>query len=144
MQKMAKKRPGSQSQGSHKRKRVVAVDLFCGAGGKTHGFLKGGIEVVAGVDVDPTCKHPYEHNNSPAKFVEKSVADLTADEIASWYPAGCTRVLIGCAPCQPFSIYSYRYGAADGKRRSRDKRWGLLHAFRDLVAKLLPDIVAVE
>lgn len=126
-------------------KRIVAVDLFCGAGGKTHGFLREGLEVAVGVDIDPSCRFPYEHNNVPARFVQKSVADLTPDEVAEWYPAGCTRVLIGCAPCQPFSIYNYRYGAADRRKRSsRDKRWGLLHAFRDLVNALRPEIVTVE
>jgi DNA (cytosine-5)-methyltransferase 1 len=139
------KNMGNLSKGRRKRAgRVVAVDLFCGAGGKTHGFLRGGIEVAAGVDVDPTCRFPYEHNNAPASFFEKSVADLTVEEVASWYPSGSTRVLIGCAPCQPFSIYSYRYGAGDGRKQRHDKRWGLLHAFRDLVAGLLPEIVTVE
>jgi DNA (cytosine-5)-methyltransferase 1 len=138
------KRRGTQSSKPRHEERIVAVDLFCGAGGKTHGFLRGGIEVATGVDIDPTCRFPYEHNNPPARFVEKSVADLTPDEVAGWYPKGCTRVLIGCAPCQPFSIYNYRYGAADGKKRSRDKRWGLLHAFRGLVDVLQPDIVTVE
>lgn len=137
-------RPAANLPESRLENRIVAVDLFCGAGGKTHGFLRGGIEVAVGVDTDPTCRFPYEHNNAPAKFVEKSVAKLTPDEVAAWYPAGCTRVLIGCTPCQPFSIYSYRYGAADGKRRSRDKRWGLLHSFRALVEAITPDIVAVE
>ena len=125
-------------------RRVVAVDLFCGAGGKTRGFLQAGLEVVAGVDIDPTCRFPYVANNAPAKFVQKSVSDLTCEEVARWYPKGAIRVLIGCTPCQPFSRYSYRYGAADKERRSLDKRWGLLHAFRSLVDGLLPDIVTVE
>lgn len=125
-------------------RRIVAVDLFCGAGGKTQGFLRGGIEVAVGVDNDPTCRFPYEHNNQPVRFVEKSVADLTPEEVATWYPAGCTRVLIGCTPCQPFSNYSFRYGGADLEKRGEDKRWGLLHAFRTLVDGLLPDIVTVE
>ncbi len=124
--------------------RVVAVDLFCGAGGKTHGFLRGGIEVVAGVDTDQACQFPFEHNNAPGKFIKKNVADLTSEEVSAWYPRGCTRVLIGCAPCQPFSLYSYyRYAPANG-RRSTDRRWGLLHAFRRLVTEMRPEIVAVE
>jgi len=125
-------------------RKIAAVDLFCGAGGKTHGFLRGGIEVVAGVDTDPTCRFPYEFNNNPAIFVEKSVDALSCREVAGWYPPGVVRVLIGCAPCQPFSTYNYRYGGANSKIRSRDKRWGLLHAFRDLVSGFLPEIVTVE
>lgn len=125
-------------------RRIAAIDLFCGAGGKTHGFLKGGIEVVAGIDIDPTCRFPYEHNNRPAAFLEMDVAQLKASDLSALYPRKSTRILIGCTPCQPFSTYSYRYGAAEVKKRSRDKRWGLLHAFRRLVNDLLPEIVTIE
>jgi len=38
----------------HKTK-LKAIDLFCEAGGLTHGLIKSGIPVVAGFDVDETC-----------------------------------------------------------------------------------------
>jgi DNA (cytosine-5)-methyltransferase 1 len=120
------------------------VDLFCGAGGKTHGFLRAGIKVSVGVDIDPTCRFPYEHNNSGARFIEKSVAELTPKEVAGWYPRGCTRVLIGCAPCQPFSTYAFRYGGAHPGTHGRDKRWSLLHSFRSIVDAVRPEIVTIE
>ena len=44
-------------------KSLSYIDLFCGAGGLTHGLTLEGIDVVAGVDVDPACRHPYEKNN---------------------------------------------------------------------------------
>ena len=37
---------------------IACVDLFCGLGGLTHGLIKGGIRVIAGVDVDPQCCFP--------------------------------------------------------------------------------------
>ena len=52
----------SESQG------IKCVDLFCGAGGLTHGFVMEGLNVVAGIDLDAACKYPYEENNS-AKFL---------------------------------------------------------------------------
>lgn len=51
---------------------VAAVDLFCGAGGLTHGLERAGVKVHVGIDLDPSCKYAYEHNNS-ARFVGKSV-----------------------------------------------------------------------
>ena len=39
------------------------IDLFCGVGGLTHGLLDAGLNVIAGFDIDPTCKYTYEHNN---------------------------------------------------------------------------------
>ncbi len=31
---------------------VKAIDLFCGAGGLTHGLIKSGINVIAGYDIE--------------------------------------------------------------------------------------------
>ena len=42
---------------------VAAVDIFCGIGGLTHGLIKAGIPVVAGIDIDQTCKYAFEKNN---------------------------------------------------------------------------------
>ena len=45
------------------KKAISCVDLFCGVGGLTNGLIKGGIQVVAGIDLDPDCRFPYESNN---------------------------------------------------------------------------------
>ena len=44
-------------------KSLSAIDLFCGAGGLTHGLIKSGIPVIAGFDVDETCRYAFEKNN---------------------------------------------------------------------------------
>ena len=85
--------------------KITAVDLFCGVGGLTHGLVRGGIKVAAGVDIDPACRFPFEANNSAA-FIERDVADLKTEELDSLYGSGTLRLLAGCAPCQPFSTYS--------------------------------------
>ncbi len=56
---------------------VACIDLFCGAGGLTHGLISEGLNVVAGVDVDDACRHPFETNNS-ANFILKDVSRLLA------------------------------------------------------------------
>jgi site-specific DNA-cytosine methylase len=55
---------------------ISAIDLFCGAGGLTYSFEKAGLPVKVGYDIDPTCKFPYEHNNS-AKFVIRDVGCIS-------------------------------------------------------------------
>lgn len=117
---------------------VVAVDLFCGAGGLTRGLLDAGVKVAVGYDIDPACEHPYEHNNSPAKFQKRSVAELTGKELTTWYPKNSCRVLVGCAPCQPFSKYT------QGLDARADEKWPLLHEFARLVREVGPDIVSME
>lgn len=37
-------------------RKIVTIDLFCGAGGLTRGFLEAGIQVLAGIDVDSNAK----------------------------------------------------------------------------------------
>ena len=59
---------------------IKAVDLFCGVGGLTHGLVREGIDVMAGIDIDPACRYPYEKNNS-ASFLEQDVKDVTANSL---------------------------------------------------------------
>ena len=119
-------------------KPIVAIDLFCGVGGLTRGLLNAGIEVVAGYDIDESCKYAYEHNNKPAKFITKSVADITKADLEQHYPQDAYRVLAGCAPCQPFSKYT------QGNDTSKDEKWGLLYHFGRSIEELQPDIVSME
>jgi DNA (cytosine-5)-methyltransferase 1 len=76
---------------------VVCVDLFCGAGGLTHGLLSAGVRVAAGVDFDDACEHPYIANHKDVAFHKYDVAELEASEVESWFGDGAVRVLAGCA-----------------------------------------------
>lgn len=123
--------------GIEKQKRISAVDLFCGAGGLAYGLVKEGIEVVAGVDVDENSRYPFE-KNCGAKFILKDIRELSQDFLPSLYPKGNIRLLVGCAPCQPFSTYN------QGKRNRRDEKWGLLYNFSDMIEAIRPEIVSME
>ena len=46
----------------------AVIDLFCGIGGLTKGLELSGLNVVAGIDIDKSCRFAYEHNNR-AKFI---------------------------------------------------------------------------
>lgn len=126
---------------------VVCVDLFCGAGGLTHGLIEAGVKVVAGVDSDAACRHPYEANNEGTVFHQTDIAKLKASTLNSWFGQAQVRVLAGCAPCQPFSSYALRYQKeSDGSRVEDDHRWRLLQHFGRLVDEMCPrpDIVTME
>lgn len=119
-------------------KKISCVDLFCGAGGLTHGFVLEGLPVVAGIDLDPACRFPYEANNQ-AKFLERDISKVTVDELKGLFADADTTVLAGCAPCQPFSTYAQRY-ELDGK----DGKWGLLYEFARLAEGARPDVITME
>lgn len=116
---------------------IACVDLFCGAGGLTHGFVMEGVPVVAGVDLDSACEYPYEANND-ARFIQRDVSTLTAREINALFGDAAIKILAGCAPCQPFSTYAQRYD------EQRDDKWGLLYEFSRLAKSSRPDIITME
>jgi DNA (cytosine-5)-methyltransferase 1 len=53
-----------------------AIDFFCGGGGMTCGLRQAGINVIAGVDIDPQCKETYEANNPNSIFIEANIKEL--------------------------------------------------------------------
>lgn len=116
---------------------VSAVDVFCGVGGLTHGMLKEGINVAAGVDIDAKCRYPYEQNNA-CYFVEEDIVKLSGFEVATFFPANHTKILVGCAPCQPFSNY------ARSKKDRELHKWGLLSAFGRIIREADVDVVSME
>ncbi|MBN2157903.1 MAG: DNA cytosine methyltransferase [Spirochaetes bacterium] len=116
--------------------KVIAVDLFCGAGGLTYGLRKSGIDVQLGVDIDKKCEYPYTANND-SKFLLKSVESLKKKDIEKYFKGNNLRLIAGCAPCQTFSTYNQKATPKDG-------RWWLLLHFSKLVARILPDLVTME
>jgi DNA (cytosine-5)-methyltransferase 1 len=119
-------------------KTVSCVDLFCGAGGLTHGFILEGLPVIAGIDMDPACRFPYEANNN-ARFVEQDISKISVTELEDLFGDAGLKILAGCAPCQPFSTYAQRY-ELDGK----DGKWGLLYHFARLAEGIIPDVITME
>jgi len=116
--------------------KISAVDLFCGAGGLTHGLLRAGIRVEAGIDVDPAAKHAYERNNAGARFMKWDVGKKNTPSVENLFANGKYRLLAGCAPCQPFSKLT------NGAKRHRS--WDLLNNFGRFVAGILPELVTME
>lgn len=118
-------------------KRVNAIDCFCGAGGLTYGLSKGGINVLAGIDIDPACEYPYTANNE-ANFILGSITDITGEQIKRNFYEDGYRMLAGCAPCQPFSTYT------QNKKIPTKEKWLLLNHFVRLVNDIKPDFITME
>lgn len=118
------------------------VDLFCGVGGLSYGMKQSGLSIAAGIDIDTTCEFAYA-TNVEAKFISKSVTDISGVELSSLYDVNKRKILVGCAPCQPFSSHSH-------KRKNKiniaeeDNRWSLLFEFKRLIEEVQPDIISME
>lgn len=118
---------------------ISAIDLFCGIGGLTKGLESAGIKVEAGFDIDESCRFAYQSNNH-AKFIKADVAQLDSKEVIALYPSESIKVLVGCAPCQPFSKYTLRYR----KNGQPDDKWKLLNSFLRLIKEVQPEVISME
>ena len=110
------------------------VDLYCGIGAISHGFKRAGFDIRAGYDLDASCRFGYETNNS-ARFVEADLVNVSAKEIQSRFSGTLPTVLVGCAPCQPFSTY---------RKGKVDDRWSLLIRFAELAVEIKADFITME
>ena len=120
-----------------KTQKIKVIDLFCGIGGLTHGLIKEGLDVVAGIDNDKTCKFGYEYNNK-TEFINQDILRVTAQEVNDLFgkEKNIIRVLAGCAPCQPFSKLNLK--------KITQKQLQPLEKFAKLVSETKPDIVSME
>jgi len=117
--------------------KIKVIDLFCGIGGLTHGLIKEGLDVIAGIDNDARCKFGYEYNNRTA-FICKDILKVTAKEISGLFGLGkdTVRVLAGCSPCQPFSKLN--------QKKITKKQLQPLEKFAQLIEETKPDVVSME
>src|SRR5262245_30037996 len=99
-----------------------AIDLFCGIGGLSYGLKQAGISLVAGIDIDNACKYAFE-NNIGGEFLTLDIAKLNGEIIKKkyWSDERKVRILVGCAPCQPFSTHANKL-----KIHKNAKKWRLM------------------
>lgn len=84
--------------------------------------------------MDEDCRYPYEFNNS-APFLRKDIGKLQPNDLTNLFPEAGRKIMIGCAPCQPFSTYN---------QKNEDPNWRLLNAFGELIESVRPDVVSME
>ena len=120
--------------------KLKAIDFFSGAGGLTHGLKRAGIDVIAGIDNDSSCKGTFETNNKGTEFLRKDItkyspADLERDlEIQK---EDDFMIFAGCAPCQFWSIIQ------TSKDKSKETS-ELILDFQKFVEYFRPGFVVVE
>jgi DNA (cytosine-5)-methyltransferase 1 len=119
-------------------KKIYAFDFFCGAGGLTRGLLNAGINVIAGFDIDHSCKETYEYNNPPSKFFTSDIRNISKNELLRLSRKNnfSEMLFAGCAPCQPFS--QQRRGPRPPEQAT------LLLAFGKIVKLVEPGFILIE
>lgn len=124
---------------------MIAVDFFCGGGGMTCGLLDAGINVLCGIDSNPACKATYENNNKNI-YLQEDICRLTPEALLARFPQIENKddlLLVGCAPCQPFSVLRRNDYDEQGNVKPH-KAVNLLIEFGRFVKELLPAHILVE
>ena len=119
------------------RKRPVAIDLFCGAGGMSLGMERAGFDIALAVDHDGYHVATHERNFPYGQVKCASVQELDGKTIR--HLSGCTGeidLVFGGPPCQGFSNM--------GLRDTHDPRNTLIFHFARLVDELHPKAFVME
>lgn len=120
------------------KKKIEAIDMFCGIGGLTYGIQQANINVLAGLDNDASCEYSYEKNNQ-ATFINADISNYDFSDLANLYSDESIKVLVGCAPCQPFSSHTFK-----AKNKEKDTRWNLIDYFIEAIKIINPHIISME
>lgn len=117
--------------------KYTVVDLFCGAGGLSKGFLDAGFDILVGVDNDQPALNTFAKNHSGAKILNADLSKQeTFDEIKKIAGEKAIDVIIAGPPCQGFSL--------SGPRNFDDERNKLYLAVIEMVRQYQPKAFVIE
>lgn len=116
-------------------KKLLAIDLFCGAGGLTVGLKQAGFDVIAGVEINPVAAESYRLNHKKHRLYERDIKGLSPYEVMEdlGIKPGDLDLLAGCPPCQGFSSH-----------RTRNKSSSVLDERNDLVFEFVKYVTAMR
>ena len=127
--------------------RPLAVDLFCGAGGLSHGLTAAGYRVALSVDSDRWSLESHAHN-VPGRVLQLDLGDeRSRDTVVGLCEGLDVDLIAGGPPCQPFSRAGrskIRSLVDQGVRDAVDVRKELWRAFLDVVERVQPRAVLLE
>lgn len=123
-------------------RKMIAIDLFCGAGGLTVGLKKGGFNVLAGVEFNSVAAASYRMNHRKSKLYECDITGLDPYDVMSdlGIGPGDLDLLAGCPPCQGFSSHRTRNKSSSVV----DERNDLVFDFMKFVLAMKPKAVMME
>lgn len=129
-----KKRKELQSSVSHK---PTIVDLFCGAGGLSLGFIEAGFRVVLANDIQDVCCETYKYNH-PELPSERVILGDIRQVLDDFSIPEEVDLVVGGPPCQGFSSANQHHKVID------DPRNKLYKYFIEAVTKFAPKFVVME
>lgn len=123
-----------QSEPSNK---PTIVDLFCGAGGLSLGFIEAGFKVVLANDIQDVCCETYKYNHPELPSDRVILGDIR-QVLDNFSIPEQVDMVIGGPPCQGFSSANKHHKVID------DPRNLLYKYFIEAVTKFAPKFVVME
>lgn len=112
---------------------MKAVDLFCGCGGLSLGFLQAGYDILAAYDNWDDAISIYKANfQHPVFKQDLSNVDDSVQQISGYAPD----IIIGGPPCQDYS--------SAGKQDEDNGRGALTVSYAEIIAKIKPKWFVME
>ncbi len=127
--------------------RPIAVDLFCGAGGLSHGLEAAGYRVALAVDLDSWALETHAHNLPGLAVGLDLGVDEARESIVAKLDGIEVDLIAGGPPCQPYSRAGrskIRDLVDQGARSQFDHRKELWRAFLEVVEQVRPRAVLME
>jgi DNA (cytosine-5)-methyltransferase 1 len=121
------------------KRRPVAIDLFCGAGGMSLGMERAGFDIALAVDYDGYHVATHERNFPYGRTKCSSVQELSKGSLFELAGLGTddeVSLVFGGPPCQGFS--------AMGLRDAQDPRNTLIFHFARIVDEVRPKAFVME
>jgi DNA (cytosine-5)-methyltransferase 1 len=118
----------------------LAIDLFSGCGGLSHGLRSAGFKIVAAFDSHEDSVATYRLNHPDTKVFEGDIREVKTADIKKLLGGKPLHFLAGCPPCQGFS--SMR--RLNKKRSRRDARNNLIMEYLRFVRDLKPLTIMME
>ena len=120
--------------------KIEAISLFSGAGGLDIGSIQAGVDVKLSTDIDHDCIETLKANKNIHKgaILEANLHDISSDDLFKIADLSTDKfIVIGGAPCQPFSKNGYWVGNKS-RRGINDPRAKLVNEFLRVVLELKP------
>lgn len=94
-------------------KKINSISLFSGAMGLDLGLEQAGIQTLMCNEIDVDAVKTIRANRPKLKVFDKSIADLTKEEILEQAKGKDIDLVVGGPPCQSFSVFGNRKGVQD-------------------------------
>lgn len=115
---------------------LKVIDLFCGCGGLSSGFIQAGYSIELGIDHWSDAIVTFEKNHENSKGLIADLFNESPDNISKKTGIKDIDIIIGGPPCQGFSIA--------GKRIIDDERNKLYKSFVNFVEYFKPKAFVME